>query len=78
MLTRQAAEVSKQRAVGLLAPEVYAMHAKDTLGRPCASMLSHEGIQLTGIVLQGYVRKATREATGRPSALPDAHRRYRL
>jgi hypothetical protein len=68
--TCEAAEVSKQRAIGLLAPELYAMHAKGYTWQAIASMLSDEGIQVTGIALQGYVRKATREAAGRPKRAP--------
>jgi len=64
--TCETAEVSKQRAIGMLAPELRAMHAKGYTWQAIASMLSDEGIQVTGIALQGYVRRATREGTGRP------------
>jgi hypothetical protein len=68
--TCEAAEVSKQRAIGLLAPELYGMHAKGYTWQAIASMLSDEGILVTSIALQGYVRKATREAGGRPKRAP--------
>jgi hypothetical protein len=68
--TCEAAEVSKQRAIGLLAPEFYAMHAKGYTWQAIASMLSDGGIQVTSIALQGYLREATREAAGRPKRAP--------
>lgn len=56
--THQADEVSKQRAIALLVPQLLAMHAKGYTWRAIASVLSDEGLVVTPTALQGYVRRA--------------------
>jgi hypothetical protein len=56
--THQADEVSKQRAIGLLVPQLLAMHAKGYTWRAIASLLTDEGLAVTPTALQGYVRRA--------------------
>lgn len=56
--TPDVSEVSKQRAIGLLAEQLHAMHARGYTWRVIAELLSEEGLQVTPVALQGHLRRA--------------------
>ena len=49
--------VSKQRAIGILAPKLYAMRAKGYSWGDIAAGLVDHGLTITRVALQGYLRR---------------------
>ena len=49
--------VSKQRAIGILAPKLYAMRAKGYSWGDIAAWLVDHGLTVTRVALQGYLRR---------------------
>jgi hypothetical protein len=49
--------VNKQRAIGILAPELYAMRAKGYSWGDIAAWLVDHGLTITRVALQGYLRR---------------------
>ncbi len=49
--------VSKQRAIGILAPKLYAMRAKGYSWGDIAAWLVDHGLTITRVALQGYLRR---------------------
>jgi hypothetical protein len=50
--------VSKQRAIGILAPKLYAMRAKGYSWGDIAAWRAHHGLTITRVALQRYLRRA--------------------
>jgi hypothetical protein len=69
---RQATDVSKRRAIGILAPKLYELRGKGYAWREVAAWLTEHGLTVTVPALQRYLRgvrpPAINGATGRPTA----------
>jgi hypothetical protein len=67
---RSASEVSKRRAIGILAPKLYELRAKGYAWRDVAAWLTEHGLAVTVPALQRYLRGVKPPATsgdlGRP------------
>jgi hypothetical protein len=65
---RSASEVSKRRAIGILAPKLYELRAKGYAWREVAAWLTEHGLAVTAPALQRYLRGVKPPATsGNPS-----------
>ncbi len=61
--------VSKQRAIGILAPKLYAMRAKGYSWGDIAAWLVDHGLTVTRVALQGYLRRVRSvDANAAPAA----------
>lgn len=61
--------ISKQKAIALLAPKLHAMRAKGYSWNDVAAWLMDNGLSVTRVALQGYLRRTGRvEARARPGA----------
>jgi hypothetical protein len=70
------ASVSKQKAIGILAPELHAMRAKGYSWKDIATWLLEHGLSVTPVALQGYVRRVPQADLGvRPGAARRKRRR---
>jgi hypothetical protein len=49
--------VSKQKAIGMLAPKLHAMRSKGYSWNAIANWLMDHGLQVTPVALQGYLRR---------------------
>ena len=68
--------VSKQKAIGILAPKLHAMRAKGYSWKDIAAWLMEHGLSVTPVALQGYVRRVPQADPGvRPAAARKKRRR---
>jgi hypothetical protein len=70
---RSASEVSKRRAIGILAPKLYELRSKGYAWRDVAAWLTEHGLAVTVPALQRYLRGVKPPAaTGDPGRLTGA------
>jgi hypothetical protein len=71
---RSASEVSKRRAIGILAPKLYELRSKGYAWRDVAAWLTEHGLAVTVPALQRYLRGVKPPATGGDPGRPTGAR----